>query len=112
VLQAQRFSWCSLTPVFTPRNCNRKHAFYFCTCTGTKEQTLLLLLLLLLLGGITTGPLTVLESFLKSLVDSSHGDDVPEVVLMASKMPDDALIALLAQVSVSICTLVRVKQVN
>ena len=46
--------------VFTPRNPKRKHV-------------------LVIGGGVTTGPVTVLESFLKSLGDMSHGDDVPEV---------------------------------
>jgi len=63
---------------FTPHNAKRKHV-------------------LVLGGGVTTGPLSVLESFLSSLVDSSHGDEVPEVLMMASKAPEDQLVALLEQ---------------
>ena len=48
-------------------------------------------------GGITTGPLSVIESFLKSLTDASHGDEVPEVVLMASKSPGEEMVNLLQQ---------------
>jgi hypothetical protein len=63
---------------FTPRNPHKKHV-------------------LIIGGGVTTGPLSVIESFLKSLVDQSHGDEVPEVVIMASKSPEEELVALLSQ---------------
>jgi len=63
---------------FTPRNPHKKHV-------------------LIIGGGVTNGPLSVIESFLKSLVDQSHGDEVPEVVIMASKSPDEELVALLSQ---------------
>ena len=38
-----------------------------------------------------------------SLVDASHGDEVPEVVIMASKEPEEALLELLDEVFVRAC---------
>ena len=63
---------------FTPRYPHKKHV-------------------LIIGGGVTNGPLSVIESFLKSLVDQSHGDEVPEVVIMASKTPEEELVNLLSQ---------------
>lgn len=62
---------------FTPRNPRARHV--------------------LVIGGGVNGPISVLESFLRSLVDPSHGDKIPEVVLMGPKGPDEDMVTLLAQ---------------
>ena len=63
---------------FTPRNPKRKHV-------------------LVIGGGVTNGPISVLESFLKSLLDVSHGELAPEVVLMGNKEPGEDIHNLISQ---------------
>lgn len=49
----------------------------------------------LVIGGGVLGSISVLESFLASLVDSSHGSKVPEVVIVAMSPPSTEMKAML-----------------
>jgi len=46
-------------------------------------------------GGLTDGPTPTVETFLKTLLDSSHGANCPEVILMAMQPPWEEIKAVI-----------------